>query len=144
MMNLATFNWVSSLFGGVLIGGSAVLLMAFKGRIAGISGIVGGLPASKTNDRAWRVLFVLGLIVGVGAAVGFGWAQSPSTATGSTPQVVLAAALVGVGTALANGCTSGHGVCGLSRGSMRSMVATLTFIATGALVVYVLRHVIAK
>jgi uncharacterized membrane protein YedE/YeeE len=143
-MNLATFNWMSSLFGGVLIGGSAVLLMAFKGRIAGVSGIVGGLPASKPNDRAWRVLFVLGLIVGVGAAVGFGWAESPSAAAGSTPKVVLAAVLVGVGTALANGCTSGHGVCGLSRGSARSMVATLTFMATGALVVYVLRHVISK
>lgn len=128
--------------GGVLIGLASALLLLFNGRIAGISGIAGGLFSPARGDAAWRAAFVGGLIVGglllhamLPSALG-----PPVVAGLGAP--ILAGLLVGFGTRLGNGCTSGHGVCGMARGSMRSIAATLTFMVTAALTVYVVRHVI--
>lgn len=130
------------LLGGVLIGLSASLLLLFNGRVAGISGIAGGLVAPARGEVAWRATFVLGLVGGgVLLSVLFPQLLGAPVVSGAVAPV-LAGLLVGFGTRLANGCTSGHGVCGLSRGALRSLVATLTFMATGALTVFVVRHVL--
>ncbi len=125
-------TWLLALLGGALIGSGGALLLLTHGRIAGISGIVGGLVQRATPDRAWRLAFVGGLVVaGVVAS------RVAPTAIGASVQplavVVTAGLLVGFGTRLGSGCTSGHGVCGLSRGSARSLVAVLTFMITGAI-----------
>lgn len=132
----------ASLAGGVLIGLAAALLVLFNGRIAGISGILGGLLRPRAGDVGWRAAFVLGLV-----AAPVLWrlfAELPPLRL-EAGYVLLAAAglLVGVGTRCGSGCTSGHGVCGLSRLSPRSLVATLTFMATGFATVYVMRHLVA-
>jgi uncharacterized membrane protein YedE/YeeE len=129
-----------ALGGGALIGVAASILWAFNGRIAGISGIVGGLLAPLRGDWGWRAWFVSGLLLGgLGAAV-----VSPErfdlSGVPALPFVALAGVLVGVGTRLGNGCTSGHGVCGTSRLSKRSIAATLTFMVTGAITVFVARN----
>ncbi|KVR19393.1 YeeE/YedE family protein [Burkholderia ubonensis] len=120
-------------------GGDA--FVAFNGRVAGISGIVGGLLARRADGRDWRLAFVAGLIVAplMLRAAGIGAAPQVDA---SWPVVVAAGLLVGIGTRYAGGCTSGHGVCGLSRGSLRSLVATATFMAVGFLIVFVQRHVL--
>ncbi|MGL4447502.1 MAG: YeeE/YedE family protein [Aeromonas sp.] len=134
-IDMANFTPLASLLGGVLIGGAAWLLIIGAGRIAGISGIIGGLLKPRLSDKAWRLAFVLGLM-------GAPWlyqlfAPLPaSTQVASWPVLVLAGVLVGVGTRYGAGCTSGHGVCGLSRLSLRSLVATLTFMATGFITVW--------
>lgn len=130
------------LLGGILIGLAASLLLLFNGRVAGISGIVGGLLPPERGDIGWRVAFVAGL-VGGGLLLGglFPRVLGAPVVTGVAVPVV-AGLLVGFGTRLGNGCTSGHGVCGLARGSLRSLVATLTFMATGALTVFLVRHVL--
>lgn len=133
-----TFTPFASLAGGALIGLAAALLLLLNGRIAGISGIAGGLLAAETGARAWRILFLLGLIAGAVAMSWFGVAARPEIAAG-WPLLVSAGVLVGFGTRLGGGCTSGHGVCGLGRLSGRSLVATLTFIVTGVLTVTALR-----
>jgi uncharacterized protein len=124
--------------GGALVGLSASLLLVLNGRVAGISGIVHALTQPVRGlELSWRAWFVLGLVAGgLGAAAMLPHAEvtSPSLLVS-----VVAGALVGVGTRLGNGCTSGHGVCGLSRLSGRSLVATLTFITTGAIAVLVMR-----
>lgn len=128
------------LVGGVLIGLSAVAMMAFLGRIAGISGIISGLLSPRTGDVSWRALFAGGLLAG-GLVM---WLLRPDafaiTVDRSWGAVVLAGLLVGFGTRLGSGCTSGHGVCGISRLSPRSLVATLTFMAAGVLTVFVVRQ----
>ncbi len=123
--------WIHALLGGALIGTSASLLLAFNGRVAGISGIVGGALRPAPGDLAWRALFVVGLVVGGLAAypIAPGAFAVPAT---NMATAVAAGLLVGVGTGLGSGCTSGHGVCGLARRSPRSLAATLTFIAAGA------------
>lgn len=128
------FTPVLSTIGGALIGLSASLMLLVEGRIAGISGIVGGLFAPKPGDIGWRVAFVLGLVLaGLGAV--FVAPQLVSSELGRAPwTIVLAGLLVGVGTRIGNGCTSGHGVCGLSRMSPRSLASVLTFMTAGALV----------
>ncbi|KVO77493.1 YeeE/YedE [Burkholderia ubonensis] len=120
-------------------GGDA--FVAFNGRVAGISGIVGGLLARRADGRDWRLAFVAGLIVAplMLRAAGIGAAPQVDA---SWPVVIAAGLLVGIGTRYAGGCTSGHGVCGLSRGSLRSLVATATFMAVGFLTVFVQRHVL--
>lgn len=126
--------------GGTLIGLASLALMVFSGRIAGISGIVAGVMARAPGDLAWRVMFILGLISG-GAVVGLLYSGTyPDAINSSTTELIIAGLLVGIGTRLGSGCTSGHGVCGMSRLSGRSIVATLTFMATGALTVFVMRH----
>jgi uncharacterized membrane protein YedE/YeeE len=134
------FTPLASLLGGALIGLAASLLLLADGRIAGISGIVGGLLAPTGGDTAWRALFVAGLLLG-----GFGLrlvdpALVRMDLDRSTLALVAAGLLVGFGTRLGNGCTSGHGVCGISRGSARSIVATVTFMATGILTAWVVAH----
>ena len=129
--------WASTI-GGVLIGLAAIGLLLFNGKIAGISGIAGGLIQSPTKgDGAWRAAFVLGLVV----AGAVGSLVTPSSfaveVERSVPAMLAAGLLVGFGTRTGNGCTSGHGVCGLGRLSRRSLAATLTFIASGAATVLV-------
>ena len=134
----------ASLAGGLLIGLSAALLIALLGRVAGISGITGALLQMPTwsavKQWGWRLAFIVGMV-----AAPLVWqlfAPLPAMETPSNPVVVIVAGLlVGFGTRMGSGCTSGHGVCGLSRLSMRSLAATLTFIATGAVIVFVMRHV---
>ena len=148
-------DWIASLHGlvgGVLIGLSAVWLMGALGRIAGISGIIGGLITQRPKgDSAWRVAFLAGLISGplLVMAVGGGLGNVAGVAgavigepAGGVPLMLLAGLLVGVGTGLGSGCTSGHGVCGLARLAPRSMAATAMFLVTAMATVYVVRHVI--
>ena len=137
---MENFTPFSALLGGSLIGVSACLLMLSLGRIAGISGIVAGLFASAHDDRSWRLAFVLGLIGGCFVVRLAGAGAPPIEITTAIPELVIAGLLVGFGTRLGNGCTSGHGVCGLARLSPRSLAATLTFMAAGALTVFVMRH----
>ena len=134
------FTPVSALVGGVLIGLASVWLLAANGRIAGVSGILHGLFAQPPGDRAWRAAFVIGLIV-----AGFGWhafAEPITPRSLNLGWVALAGALVGFGTRVGGGCTSGHGVCGLGRFSMRSLVAVAVFMAAGMAATYVMRHVL--
>ena len=134
----------TSLAGGFLIGLSAALLIALLGRVAGISGITGALLQMPTwsavKQWGWRLAFIAGMVA---APLVWQWfAPLPAMETPSNPVVIIVAGLlVGFGTRMGSGCTSGHGVCGLSRLSMRSLAATLTFIATGAVIVFVMRHV---
>jgi uncharacterized membrane protein YedE/YeeE len=125
-------SWILALAGGALIGGAAVLLLLSHGRIAGISGVLGSLLPPAAHDRHWRIAFLAGLVVA--GSVG---AQLAPEAIGASvralPLVVVAGLLVGFGTRLGSGCTSGHGVCGVSRWSTRSLVAVATFMTTGAI-----------
>lgn len=132
----------SALAGGALIGLAATLLMLFLGRIAGISGTLNGLLPPAAADRGWRVAFLLGLVGGTALVVWFGDAPLPVTEAGF-PLVIVAGFLVGFGTRLGNGCTSGHGVCGLARLSARSLVSVLTFLAVAMLTVFVMRHLVS-
>ena len=119
--------------GGALIGLAASLLLLTNGRVAGISGIVGGLLRPRDGGNSWRAVFVLGLLTGGAALMGFAPQTIAEPASRSVAAVAVAGLLVGVGTRMGNGCPSGHCVCGLSRLSSRSMKATLSFIATGFL-----------
>ncbi|NMK48431.1 YeeE/YedE family protein [Achromobacter sp. Bel] len=139
-MNLdwAAFTPAQAAAGGLLIGAAAVLLMAGAGRIAGISGILGGLLPPR-RDGLWRVAFLAGLCASPWL---YQWGAALPTITveAGTPRLIVAGLLVGIGTRFASGCTSGHGVCGLSRGSRRSFVATAVFMAAGFATVYAVRH----
>lgn len=140
---MTQFEPISALAGGLLIGLAASLLLLVTGRIAGISGILGRtlIPESGSGPIGWRILFLLGLPLGAGL-VGAVQGGLVADIDASTTTLVVAGLLVGVGTQLGNGCTSGHGVCGVSRGSRRSLVATCTFMITAAAVVFVVRHVL--
>lgn len=141
-----TIDWANftpwmSLLGGVMIGLAAALLLLFNGKIAGISGILGGILQPRRKDFAWRIAFIAGLVI----------APLLFRLVSPLPQVeieasyavlVIAGLLVGIGTRYGSGCTSGHGVCGLSRRSPRSMVATLAFMVGGFATVFVIRHLI--
>ena len=125
------FSPVSATIGGVLIGVSAVLLLWLHGRVAGISGILYGIFSRERSDRDWRVLFVAGLIIG-GLLYQVITDQPLLTRSDFPPlMLILAGLLVGAGTRLGSGCTSGHAVCGISRLSLRSVIATLTFVGAG-------------
>jgi len=139
MIDWAHFTPWTSLAGGILIGASAAMFLLLNGRIAGISGILGGLLRPKAGDAGWRVAFVLGLVASplVYQLV----VPLPSVQIDAgTALLVVAGLLVGVGTRYGSGCTSGHGVCGLSRLSPRSMVATAAFMCAGFLTVFIVRH----
>jgi len=131
----------SALTGGVLIGVAVAMFLLLNGRIAGISGVVGGLLRPARGDIAWRVAFVAGLIA---APLLYALAAPPPALhiDAKYGAVLLAGLLVGVGTRLGSGCTSGHGVCGLSRLSLRSLVATLAFMGAGFATVFVTRHLL--
>jgi uncharacterized membrane protein YedE/YeeE len=135
-------NRLLGLLGGALIGLSATLLLWSIGRIAGISGIVNGLGTAPRSDRAWRAAFLLGLMATGGIAMQFLPYAPARLQTGSMPILLFAGLLVGFGTRMGGGCTSGHGVCGLGRFSWRSLAAVLTFMATAMATVFVMRHLI--
>ncbi|MDD7910895.1 YeeE/YedE family protein [Pseudovibrio exalbescens] len=139
-----SFTPLASLAGGILIGLSAVLLYAGLGRIAGISGIVSRLlpPSGSANERGWEVTFVIGLIAAPVLFQLLSGGPIQQTFTAGLPLLAIAGVLVGFGSVYGNGCTSGHGVCGISRLSVRSIAATLTFMATGFITVFVLRHLV--
>jgi uncharacterized membrane protein YedE/YeeE len=142
-IDFAAFTPGSALAGGLIIGSSAALLVLGNGRIAGISGIVGNLLTGRFSDSGWRLAFVVGLL----AAPWLFRLTAPLPAIQiDAPPATLAVAgfLVGLGTRYASGCTSGHGVCGISRGSMRSMVATISFMVAGFMTVFVVRHLVGS
>lgn len=132
--------WMSALLGGVLIGMSASLLLWLDGRVAGVSGIVNGLMPAARGDADWRLAFLAGLM-GAGALAMAALGQHAASPA-RWPVVIVAGLLVGFGTRLGNGCTSGHGVCGLGRLSVRSLVAVLCFMASAVVTVFVTRHVL--
>ncbi|WP_197080641.1 YeeE/YedE family protein [Methylophilus sp. TWE2] len=138
---MSDFTPLQSLIGGLLIGFSTLLMILLLGKIAGISGIVGQLWSAASGDRAWRFAFVVGLLVSPMLYAQFTSLPEIVVMT-STSWLVVAGLLVGFGSRLGSGCTSGHGVCGLSRLSLRSLVATVTFMATAMLVVWLVRHVL--
>ena len=141
MIDWNNFTPISALIGGGLIGIAIAMFLMINGRIAGISGIVGGLLRPKPGDTFWRIAFVLGVIA---APVLYGvFAILPeSRVDAEWPMLVVAGLLVGLGTRYGSGCTSGHGVCGMSRLSPRSILATATFMSFGFVTVYVVRHLI--
>jgi hypothetical protein len=136
------FTPVSGLVGGLLIGLSTVLLILFNGRIAGISGIVGGLLARKGSEIGWRAVFVVGLLLGAFVYVLATGGALPVNIQASLPVMLAAGLLVGFGTRLGSGCTSGHGVSGIARFSKRSIVATLVFFVTAIITVFLTHHVL--
>lgn len=143
MMTVAThFTPLAALAGGILIGAAAVVLWLLLGRIAGISGMIGAALRACTapGERAWRLAFLLGLIVGPAMLSALSAERLVWPSPASMPVLILAGLAVGLGTGLANGCTSGHGVCGIARLSRRSIAATSVFMALGFLAASVLRH----
>ena len=137
---MANFTPISAAIGGALIGLSAVLLMLFTGRIAGVAGITGGLFNPRSDDRGWRLAFVSGLIAAPLAAALIGRPVGIPQMPGSMIIIAIAGLLVGFGTRLGNGCTSGHGICGIARLSPRSIAATLVFMIAAMIVVTATRH----
>ncbi|EGQ7780089.1 TPA: YeeE/YedE family protein [Vibrio parahaemolyticus] len=131
-----------SLFGGILLGISATILLLVNGKIAGISGIMNGIMSPKKGDYSWRLLFAVGMIAGGLISVLMLGVAVPSTANLSLGMVIAAGLLVGIGTRLGNGCTSGHGICGIGRLSKRSIVATCVFMAVAGLTVFVRLHLV--
>ena len=141
MIDWNNFTPWTSLAGGLMIGIATALFLGFNGRIAGISGIVGGLLTPARGDIAWRLAFVGGLVLS--PLVFSSIAPLPQVhIEAGYPVLILAGLLVGIGTRYGSGCTSGHGVCGLSRRSPRSMVATVAFMSAGFVTVYVVRHLV--
>ncbi|WP_372971931.1 YeeE/YedE family protein [Marinobacter sp.] len=144
MIDVAWDNFTpwSALAGGIIIGLSAAAFILLNGKIAGISGILGGLLAPQKQDVLWRVAFLAGMF-----AAPLIWMAladlPPIEIKAGYPALIVAGLLVGIGTRYGSGCTSGHGVCGLSRLSARSLFATLTFMAAGFITVYIIRHLIA-
>lgn len=122
---------INALMGGALIGLSAGMFLWLNGRILGVSGIVGGLLTPKPKDIAWRVLFVLGVLIGGFVIQEMGFSINKESFSRGIWSAIVGGLLVGVGTTLGNGCTSGHGVCGISRFSIRSIIATMAFMITG-------------
>ena len=138
-LDWANFTPWTSLAGGLLIGAGVALFALLNGRIAGISGIVGGLLRPSKGETAWRIVFLAGL-VGAPLVWRLFAALPEARVDAGYPLLVLAGLLVGVGTRYGSGCTSGHGICGLSRRSPRSIMATAAFMATGFITVWLLRH----
>src|SRR6186713_3067396 len=137
---MANFTPVSAAIGGALIGLSAVLLMLLTGRIAGISGIFGGLLNTDSSDRGWRIAFLAGLIAAPLLAAGIGWGMPTPKLPASWTVIIAAGLLVGFGARLGGGCTSGHGICGVARLSVRSIAATAIFMLTAIATVAITRH----
>jgi uncharacterized membrane protein YedE/YeeE len=139
---MTEFTPISGTVGGLLIGLAASTLLLANGRVAGISGVLGGLLRSgASNERGWRAAFLIGLPLGA-ALVSFATGPIVSEISAPPTVVVVAGLLVGFGTRLGNGCTSGHGVCGIARGSQRSIAATAVFMAVAGVTVFVSRHLL--
>mgnify|MGYP000144222495 FL=1 len=141
---MENFTPVSAAAGGALIGLGAALLLFMNGRVAGISGIVYGTLKRPGGDTLWRVLFIAGLILGAAAVISATQLTFVPRTGFSPALLIVAGLLVGFGPRIGSGCTSGHGVCGLARLSRRSLGATITFVATGAVTVFVVRHVVGS
>lgn len=140
---MENFTPVSALIGGALIGLAAALLLLLNGRVAGVSGILGDVLGRADDGRAWRLAFIAGLVAGP-LVYALATGGIPSVEITSSPVLLIAGGLlVGFGTRLGSGCTSGHGVCGIARLSPRSLVATLVFMASGMATVYVARHLVS-
>ncbi|MFC7521040.1 YeeE/YedE family protein [Xanthomonas populi] len=133
-------SWMTALTGGVLIGLAATLLLWLNGRTAGISGIVNGVLFPVAGELAWRVVFLSGMIVAAGVYMTLVPSAPMPRTDSSRAGLVVAGLLVGVGTRMGNGCTSGHGVCGLARGSTRSLAAVITFMASAMVTTFIARH----
>jgi uncharacterized membrane protein YedE/YeeE len=142
-MTLDTLHFTPgmSLLGGLLIGTASALFILANGRIAGISGILGGLLRPTSGDVMWRLAFLLGLIVAPAVLAVFVAPVIPTIDAGPTT-LIIAGLLVGIGTRYGGGCTSGHGICGLSRLSPRSLIATLAFMGSGMVIVFAMRHLL--
>lgn len=140
MLMMHDFTPVSALTGGAMIGASTALFLILNGRIAGISGILGGLLPPNWGDLGWRLAFLAGLLAAPLLYLAVGGVLATISIHSRVGLLVLAGLLVGFGTRLGAGCTSGHGVCGIGRGSLRSIAATMTFMATAILTVLVTRH----
>ncbi|MGL5335248.1 MAG: YeeE/YedE family protein [Enterovibrio sp.] len=136
-IDLVQFTPLLSFVGGLLIGCAAWILILFCGRIAGISGIIGGLFAVNASDRSWRLTFLLGIIISP-LLYGFAKQLPEIEIAASWPTLIIAGLLVGIGTRYGSGCTSGHGVCGLSRLSPRSLAATITFMGVAFITVWLM------
>lgn len=136
---ITTFTPLASLMGGILIGLGAVILMAFNGRIAGISGIMSGAFWAANSDRLWRIVFMAGAVAAPLIATA-GGAEFDFAAPTDGVLLALGGVIVGLGVSIGGGCTSGHGVCGLARLSPRSLAATVTFMATALATVTLIRH----
>jgi uncharacterized membrane protein YedE/YeeE len=137
---MTQFTPFQALAGGLLIGTAAILLLWLNGRIAGVTGMITGLLVKPSTAPGWRLLFLIGLVAGT-ALYGILGYSTPLRRGFPLPLLIVAGLLTGYGTAQANGCTSGHGVCGMARFSLRSFVATGTFLAVAILTTFVLRHV---
>lgn len=135
------FTPILSTAGGVMIGVAAIALLYFNGRIAGISGIMGGVLRPRAEDTLWRAVFLLGLLTGALMIQWFHPAAMALHIDVSDPTIILAGFLVGLGTRIGNGCTSGHGVCGVGRLAPRSIVASITFFGFAVITSYLIRHV---
>ena len=140
MIDWPAFTPLSAFAGGLLIGVATALLLLLNGRIAGISGILGELLHPRRNDIAWRLLFIAGLIISP-LVYSLFHALPDTKMTAGTGTIVIAGLLVGIGTRYAAGCTSGHGICGISRLSPRSIVATLVFMLSAGITVFIARHI---
>ena len=141
-MDLSDFThntYIAGLLGGLLIGIAAAMFVLLNGRIAGISGILAGLIQADKGDKIWRVMFLLGLTISP-FVYQMAFNLPLVTIEAGTAQLIIAGLLVGLGTSYAAGCTSGHGVCGISRGSLRSIAATLIFMIAGFITVYLTHH----
>lgn len=134
-------NFLPPLFGGMLIGLAALLMLLFNGKIMGVSGIVGGIFSLPKKDTAWRFAFLAGIFLGGTVMFYFSPEAFLNSTLRSTPILFFAGIFVGIGTRMGGGCTSGHGVCGISRFSIRSIVATLLFMFAGSVVVFLINHI---
>jgi uncharacterized membrane protein YedE/YeeE len=139
---MANFTPLSAAIGGALIGLSSVLLMLLTGRIAGISGIFAGLLNVRSGDKAWRIAFIAGLLLAPVIAGAIGYGMTAPELPASWAVIVAAGLMVGFGTRLGSGCTSGHGICGIGRFSVRSIAATIVFMVTAVLTVAVTHHLL--
>ena len=140
MLNIdwANFTLLNSLMGGILIGIAATIIFFINGRIMGISGILGNLiTTEETDQKFWRIIFILGVLIGPLIFILL-FKEIKSEMVANTTLLIISGFLVGLGTSLGNGCTSGHGICGLSRFSIRSIVATLVFVISGMITVYLI------
>ncbi len=140
---MTALSLLAPTIGGLLLGAASSLLFVFNGRICGVSGIVGDLPAAPKGDRSWRLAFVAGLLVG---GAGLTLVRPDLVALGSEQSIgasLVAGAMVGVGTRMSRGCTSGHGLCGIARLSKRSFAATLVFMVAGAATVFATTHLLS-
>jgi len=141
-INWSAFTPETALLGGIILGFATIVLMAFNGRIAGISGILGNILPWQSNESGWRLAFIAGLLL-----AGFVWqlfSPLPNIVldVNNNGILILAGLLIGFGASLSSGCTSGHGICGLSRLSGRSLVATLSFMLAAGITVYISRHIL--